>query len=362
MKIIVGLSGGVDSAVAALLLKSLGYTVKGVFMRNWSEVSPACNWEWDYESAKMVAAYLAIPLELWDFEHEYRTQVFEPAIASFAKGVTPNPDIACNKLIKFGLFLTRARDEGASWIATGHYARIRLHAKKTPYGLSLLTGVDHTKDQSYFLGTLTQDQFHHCLFPLGTLTKLRVRALALQAQLPNALRKDSYGMCFVGEQPFASFLHTQIRALPGPIVTPEGQTLGTHEGLAFYTIGQRKGIRIGGRGPLFVVAKDVTHNALMVTQDPYHPLLFTSSLIMPELHWIEDPPSFPFHCFIRHRHLQPLQEAVVSRGAQKNFMIQFKKPQRAVTPGQFLAIYWTDRETCLGGGTIVELSHVNVVS
>jgi len=351
-KIVVGLSGGVDSAVAAFFLKSLGFNVKGVFMRNWTDVNPSCNWEWDYESAKMVALHLAIPLELWDFEREYRTYVFEPALASISLGFTPNPDIVCNRLIKFGAFLDRARAKGARWIATGHYARIKTHPSVTSCKVSLLTGIDRTKDQSYFLSTLTQTQLAHCLFPLGNLTKRAVRALAHQIKLPNAHRKDSYGMCFVGEQPLKAFLRSRLRAEPGPILTTEGETLGAHEGLAFYTIGQRKGMHTGGRGPFYVAAKDIVRNTLIVAYGQNHPALFTRSLTLPEVHWIEDPPAFPFSCYIRHRHLQPLQEATATRDENAHFVIQFKEPQRAITPGQFLAIYGWDRETCFGGGTI----------
>ncbi|MFA4873074.1 MAG: tRNA 2-thiouridine(34) synthase MnmA [Patescibacteria group bacterium] len=355
-KIIVGLSGGVDSAVAALLLKLSGYAVKGIFMRNWTETTPSCNWEWDYESAKMAAQHLAIPLELWDFEQEYRTQVFEPALASFSEGFTPNPDIVCNKLIKFGIFSDRARNEGAAWIATGHYARIKLRIGKIGSTLSLLSGRDTTKDQSYFLSTLTQPQLAQCLFPLGNLTKRTVRAIAQSAKLPNADRKDSYGICFIGEQPLKTFLRSRVQSKPGPIQTAEGETLGAHEGLAFYTIGQRKGTQIGGKGPFYVVAKDIAHNKLIVAHGPNHPSLFTQSLTLPEVHWIEGPPSFPFSCFIRHRHLQPLQAATITYDINSNIMIQFNQPQRAVTPGQFLAIYGQDKETCFGGGTIVEIS------
>ncbi len=353
VRIIVGLSGGVDSAVTAFLLKFLGFDVKAVFMRNWAEVSPSCNWEWDYESAKMAALHLAIPLELWDFEREYCAQVFEPALASFSKGFTPNPDIVCNKMIKFGAFLDRARAQGARWIATGHYARIKNRASAAGCKVSLLTGIDQTKDQSYFLSTLSQQQLASCLFPLGSLSKLTVRTLARHVKLPNAQKKDSYGMCFIGEQPLKTFLRSRLRAESGPIFTTEGDFLGMHEGLAFYTIGQRKGIHIRGSGPYYVASKDTAHNTLIVAHGPNHPALFTQSLTLPAVHWIEEPPAFPFLCYIRHRHLQPLQAATAARDANAHLVIQFMEPQRAITPGQFLAIYGRDKETCFGGGTIM---------
>src|SRR3989338_884456 len=353
-KVIVGLSGGVDSAVAALFLKMQGFAVRAVFMLNWSESASGCHWEWDYESAKMAARHLDIPLELWNFEAVYRTEVYEPFIASLARGETPNPDVICNRHVKFGAFLEKARSEGADWVATGHYAQIDACARDVrtqvhATDVKLLSGVDATKDQSYFLATLGQDQLSSILFPLGGITKKEVRHIAHAHRLPNAGRKDSYGICFIGEQPMKEFLRTRVPYAKGPMVTVEGAQAGEHEGLPFYTIGQRNGIGIGGRGPFYAVEKRVAENTLIVAQGNDHPALFTNTAAVVEMHWIRGEPSLPLYGRVRHRHLQPLQDAVIQR-QEGTYVILFSVPQRAVTPGQFLAVY--QEEECLGGGVI----------
>lgn len=352
--VVVGLSGGVDSAVAALLLQHQGFSVRAVFMLNWGEGGEGCNWEWDFESAKLAAHHLRIPLELWNFESVYRKEVYEPFIDSFARGETPNPDIVCNRYVKFGSFLEKANAEGADWVATGHYARIGASiggagAQAHTNRLKLLSGIDQTKDQSYFLATLTQEQLRYALFPLGRLTKKEVRNIAQAYRLPNAGRRDSYGICFIGEQPMHAFLRTRLQHAKGPMVTLEGEQVGEHDGLPFYTIGQRKGIGIGGRGPFYVVEKRVDTNTLIVAQGDDNPALFSAYAFVPSVHWIQVEPIMPFQCQVRHRHLQALQDAVIER-QNGGYMVKFTTLQRAITPGQFLALY--QGEECLGGGVI----------
>lgn len=359
--VIIGLSGGVDSAVAALMLQQQGFEVHGVFMLNWSMVGEGCNWEWDYESAKRVADHLGIPLDLWNFEEEYRREVLEPFLASFARGETPNPDVACNRHVKFGVFLDRARQEGADWVATGHYASIEAELCESSRELlsrnyaegellyRLLAGKDRTKDQSYFLATLSQEQLKYILFPLGKLTKKEVRQIAHTHRLPNAGRKDSYGICFIGEQSMKKFLSSRVPYVKGIMKTVEGERVGEHEGLPFYTIGQRKGIGIGGRGPFYVAAKQVKENTLIMAQGESHPALFMTSAMVRDMHWINGEPPFPYLCKTRHRHLMPLQKSVITRH-HNGYMVQFDASQRAVTAGQFLAVY--QENVCMGGGTI----------
>lgn len=361
-KIIVGLSGGVDSAVTAFVLKEQGFDVRAVFMRNWSEAGGGCNWEWDFESAQAAVRHIGVELDLWDFEAAYHKDVYEPFIAAFEQGETPNPDVICNRYVKFGAFLKRARQEGADWVATGHYARITPYMTEKGYGLSLRSGVDLAKDQSYFLALISQEQLASTLFPLGNLTKKEVRMIAKAAGLPNAGRRDSFGICFVGEQDMVEFLRPRVKSAPGPIITQDGKKVADHDGLPFYTIGQRKGIGIGGTGPYYVVEKRVADNTLVVTANPNDPALYSDHAIVPRMHWIHNQISLPskgeikrgcfkpFHCLARHRHLQPLQEAVVEPFKDGGIKVIFDKPQRAVTPGQFMALY--DGDICLGGGTI----------
>lgn len=346
--IIIALSGGVDSAVTAALLTKAGWRVRGAYMRNWSDSSMGCDWEWDFEQAKMVARALGIEIALWDFEAEYRKRVFEPFLEGLSRGITPNPDVLCNRAIKFDLFLARALEEGASWIATGHYASVETESK---YFYRLKAGVDRTKDQSYFLALLTQTQLARALFPLGNLTKSDVRRLARIFHLPNAARRDSFGICFIGEDHYQEFLKRHTTCTPGPIRTTDGDEIGTHDGLPLYTIGQRRGIGVGGGVPYYVVAKDMARNTLIVTSNAHDPVLYAPEVVLDAPHWISGTaPTLPLTCLARHRHLQPLQAVTVSAHPQGGIKVTFKAPQRAITPGQFLALY--DDATVLGGGVI----------
>jgi tRNA-specific 2-thiouridylase len=350
----VGLSGGVDSAVAALLLLEKGYRVEALFMKNWDEDDDPgyCAAKQDLADARAVAAVLGIDLRTISFSTEYWDRVFTHFLAEYRAGRTPNPDILCNQEIKFRAFLDYALDRGASRIATGHYARIR----RTASGSELLKGLDENKDQSYFLYRLSQRALAHSLFPLGNLSKPEVRALAERKGLPNFAKKDSTGICFIGERRFKTFLNRYLPAQPGRIVDVDGQVRGEHQGLMFHTIGQRQGLGIGGAHhtsgePWYVVGKNLGPNELVVAQGKDHPALFRSSLRATDLHWISGaPPVAPFDCHARIRYRQPDQACAISRLEDHRCTVQFAVPQRAVTPGQAAVFY--RGELCLGGGTI----------
>lgn len=355
--IIVGLSGGVDSSVAALLLLEQGYRVEGLFMKNWEEDDEAgyCAAAADLADATAVADRLGIRLHTVNFATEYWDRVFTAFLTEYQANRTPNPDVLCNREIKFRAFLDRAMDLGAERIATGHYARLREDAGS--YHLCLSR--DQDKDQTYFLHLLDQEQLAHAIFPLGERRKEEVRALARRAGLATAAKKDSTGICFIGERRFRDFLARYVPHDPGPIETPEGLHLGEHQGLAYYTLGQRQGLGIGGlagglEAPWFVAAKDVSRNALIVVQGHDHPLLLSRRLTTGRMHWIAgsppDPPPFP--CRARLRHRQPPQDCVVTSLAGDHAEIHFLQPQRAVTPGQSAVLY--RGEECLGGGVIEE--------
>ena len=351
--IIVGLSGGVDSAVAAMLLQQQGHHVTGVFRKNWDEDDSEdyCPAAEDLEDARAVAKLLDIELKTVSFSSEYWQRVFAHFLEEYRAGRTPSPDIVCNREIKFRAFLDYALDLGADLIATGHYARIQ----KQPE-LRLLKGVDASKDQTYFLHTLTREQLEKSLFPLGDMHKEAVRKLARNAGLPVHDKKDSTGICFIGERRFSEFLSRYLDKQPGDIRTLDNQVVGTHDGLSFYTIGQRQGLGIGGLRdasgePWYVAGKDLEHNVLTVVQGIDHPALFSQGLVTNECHWIDNRlPALPLRCSARIRHQQPVQACTVTASGGDGYRVMFDEPQRAVTPGQSVVFY--DNDTCLGGAII----------
>ena len=353
-KIIVGLSGGVDSSVAALLLTQQGYEVEALFMKNWDEktANGGCLWEADVEDAIRVCEVLQIPLNTVDLSRAYWDEVFRSFLAQYASGRTPNPDILCNQEVKFKAFLDHALNLGADRIATGHYARLHDAGGR----FDLLKGMDVNKDQSYFLCRMTQYQLAHTLFPVGEYEKPRIRKMAAEAGLITHDKKDSTGICFIGERPFRDFLSNYLPAANGAIRTSDGLVIGEHLGIQFYTLGQRKGLGVGGvkgagDGPWYVVAKDIVNNELIVAQNHDDPLLYSAALSAGNVHWIgERSPAFPFNCLAKTRYRQPDQECLVDHIGENKVRVRFAVPQWAVTPGQYVVFY--NGETCLGGGVI----------
>lgn len=356
-KVVVGMSGGVDSSVAAALLKEEGYEVTGVFMKNWADPKYPCPWQEDRRDAMRVAAMLDIPFETWDFSQEYRAAVVSYMIREYAAGRTPNPDVMCNREIKFGVFSARARAEGADFIATGHYARVTcdrehdLHAEAhVDCRVSLHAAHDANKDQTYFLWTLTQPELSHTLFPLGKLTKPEVRAIARAHGLPTAEKPDSQGVCFVGEIDVAGFLRDHIPSRRGDVLTRAGKKVGEHEGVQFYTIGQRHGIGIGGGMPYYVASKNFSDNTLIVAEGPNDPALFARRLHAVEANWIVSKQRFPLRCEARIRYRQPLQKCRVEKTGAGELIVTFEDDQRAITPGQSIVFYSAGE--VLGGAII----------
>ncbi len=353
-RIVVGLSGGVDSSVAALLLVKQGFEVHGVFMKNWddSHDSGYCSAADDVEDARSVCETLGIPLHQVNFTAAYQARVFNYFLDQYRKGRTPNPDTLCNTEIKFKAFLDHARRLGAERIATGHYARCWLQNGR----YSLLKGRDAGKDQSYFLYGLDQAQLASALFPVGELTKREVRERAAAAGLVTHDKKDSTGICFIGERPFREFLSRYLPAQPGPIRAADGALLGQHAGLMFHTIGQRQGLGIGGRRegsgePWYVAAKDLERNTLIVAQGRDHPALFHNRLQASQPHWIAGfPPESPLRCQARIRYRQADQPCCLEAIDETGLRVSFDRPQRAITPGQAIVFYRDDE--CLGGGVI----------
>jgi tRNA-specific 2-thiouridylase len=351
--IIVGLSGGVDSAVAALLLKQQGHDVAAVFMKNWDEDDDAgyCPAAQDLADARTIAGQLDIELHTVSFSSEYWNRVFAHFLAEYQAGRTPSPDIICNREIKFRAFLDYSTGLGADFIATGHYARV----EKSPV-VRLLKAADPAKDQTYFLHTLDQAQLASSLFPLGELNKQAVRELAKQTGFTVHAKKDSTGICFIGERRFSAFLAQYLTKNPGEIRTLDDELVGQHDGLMFYTIGQRQGLGIGGRSnasgdPWYVTGKEFENNILRVTQGVNHPALFSRGLQASELHWIAgEAPAKTFECSARIRHQQPLQECALTVLGEQACSVHFIQPQRAVTPGQSVVFYRGDE--CLGGAVI----------
>jgi len=366
-RVVVGLSGGVDSAVSAWLLKQQGYEVVGLFMKNWEDDddSEYCSSRQDFLDAASVADVIGIDIEHVNFSAEYKDRVFAEFLREYQAGRTPNPDVLCNAEIKFKAFLDHAMRLGAQAIATGHYARVR-HNPAT--GLhELLKGLDPAKDQSYFLHRLNQQQLARTLFPVGELHKTEVRRIAEEIKLPNAKKKDSTGICFIGERPFREFLNRYLSHAPGPIKDDRGRVLGQHVGLSFYTLGQRKGIGIGGikergapRGggdhdPWFVARKDLAHNTLYVVQGHDHPWLLSGALAAEDLSWVSGraPAAGAYAAKTRYRQTDAaMRLASVGSIAAPAVRLDFDAPQWAVTPGQSAVVY--DGEVCLGGGVIRE--------
>ncbi len=359
-RVVVGLSGGVDSAVSAYLLKQQGHEVGGIFMKNWEDDDDGeyCSSNEDFVDAAAVADVIGIEIEHVNFAAEYKDRVFAEFLREYQAGRTPNPDVLCNAEIKFKAFLDHALRLGAEKIATGHYARVRERAGR----FELLKGLDDTKDQSYFLHRLTQAQLSKSLFPVGELRKTEVRRVAEEIGLPNAKKKDSTGICFIGERPFREFLNRYISKEPGPIKDPTGRVIGRHQGLSFYTLGQRQGLGIGGvkdkgaqRGggehaPWFVARKDVAKNTLWVVQGHDHPWLLSSALQADDVSWIAGEPPAPGNYAAKTRYRQADAPCVLD-AAEGGFTLRFpQEPQWAVTPGQSAVLY--DGEVCLGGGII----------
>ncbi|MBZ4193900.1 MAG: tRNA 2-thiouridine(34) synthase MnmA [Candidatus Contendobacter sp.] len=353
-RIVVGLSGGVDSSVAALLLIEQGYDVHGLFMKNWEDgvETGYCAAAEDLDDARAVCETLNIPLHQVNFTAEYQQRVFRYFLDEYRAGRTPNPDILCNTEIKFKAFLDHARRLGADLIATGHYVRGverggRRHLHK---------GWDPGKDQSYFLHGLNQAQLAGAVFPVGELLKAQVRERAAAAGLLTHAKKDSTGICFIGERRFRGFLSHYLPDQPGPIQTPDGATVGQHAGLMFHTIGQRQGLGIGGRKegsgePWYVAGKDLARNTLIVVQGHDHPALFQRRLRASQLHWIAgEPPTLPLTCAAKIRYRQSDQPCVVESSNEQGAEVSFTEPQRAIAPGQSVVFYWGDE--CLGGGII----------
>jgi tRNA-specific 2-thiouridylase len=341
----VGLSGGVDSSVAAALLKQQGYAVTGVYMKNWSQDLPGlhCPWLDDYQDAKRVAVHLGIPFKMYDFETEYRSRVVNYMVAEYKAGRTPNPDVMCNQEIKFKLFLDCAQADGADLIATGHYARSR--------DGQLLIGTDTQKDQSYFLYRVTETALKRSLMPVGDFNKSKIRTLARQYGLSTADKKDSQGICFVGQVGIKDFLLHELGEQPsGAIINQHGQVVGQHDGAIFYTIGQRHGLQVGGGLPYYVTGKDMASNEIYVTTDLQDNQLWHNVIKLTDLHWINQPPKSGHGYQIRTRYRAALVNGVVQLKG-KSAIIHLNDDIRAITPGQSTVVY--EDERVVGGGIVV---------
>ncbi|UOE95564.1 tRNA 2-thiouridine(34) synthase MnmA [Alkalihalobacillus sp. LMS39] len=350
IRVVVGMSGGVDSSVTAYLLKQQGYDVIGIFMKNWDDTDENgfCTATEDYEDVIKVCNQIEIPYYAVNFEKQYWDKVFTYFLDEYRAGRTPNPDVMCNKEIKFKAFLQHALTLGADYVATGHYAQLAYQDGE----VQLIRGSDQNKDQTYFLNALSQEQLAKAMFPIGHLPKQDVRKIAEQANLATAKKKDSTGICFIGERNFKEFLSSYLPAQPGPMLTLNGEEKGKHDGLMYYTLGQRQGLGIGGAGePWFVIDKDIKNNILYVGQGYHHEGLYSASLTAVNVNWISEAPKpETFHCTAKFRYRQPDQGVTVTRNEDGTVHVVFDERQRAVTPGQAVVFY--DGDVCLGGGTI----------
>jgi tRNA-specific 2-thiouridylase len=358
--VIVGMSGGVDSAVAALLLRDAGFAVQGLFMSNWEDDDGYCTTAADFQDARRVCDVLGIALHRVSFAEQYRERVFSHFLREYAAGRTPNPDVLCNREIKFGICLDYMQRLGASWMATGHYAQLR-HTNPCP---ELLKAADTAKDQSYFLHGVAASALSKTLFPLGGLLKAQVRRMAHASGLPVFDKPDSTGICFIGERPFQAFLSQHLRTDPGPVETAEGRIVGEHKGLALYTLGQRSGLKVGGRAgaaaaPWYVADKVISRNALVVVQDQNHPLLMSDAFTVEQMHWInpgdakshhQDASSQPIECAVKTRYRQNDLGCSLRSSGEERWHATLNRPARSVTPGQYAVFYRGER--CLGGGII----------
>jgi tRNA-specific 2-thiouridylase len=353
--VIVGMSGGVDSSVSAFLLKQQGYRVIGMFMKNWDEKDAAgnCPAAQELEDVIRVCTHLDIPYYSVNFVKEYWDNVFTHFLEDYRAGFTPNPDILCNREIKFKVLLEKALELGADFLATGHYCQTR---DLETGDRQLLRGLDPGKDQSYFLHAVTEKALKKVLFPVGGMPKKEVREIARQNGIPTAEKKDSTGICFIGKRDFKEFLSNYLPITPGNFEDLEGNVVGKHDGIAYYTIGQRKGMGIGGPGEAwFVIDKDIERNVVILAQGTDHPNLFSSHAVATELTWISGrEPALPFNCTAKVRYRQPDQPCTITRIEEGKAFITFHVPQRAVTPGQAIVFY--DGEACLGGGRIIQRS------
>jgi tRNA-specific 2-thiouridylase len=354
--VVVGMSGGVDSSVAALLLKQQGYRVLGLFMKNWDEAShqsqahnlnynQSCPATRDYEDVAAICSQIGIPYLSVNLSKEYKDQVFSEFLRDYEAGYTPNPDVLCNREIKFKVFYEKAKELGGDYLATGHYCQI--------IDGFLCKGEDPGKDQTYFLNSIPQAVLPHILFPIGHLKKSQVREIAKQNNLLTHSKKDSTGICFIGERNFREFLQVYIPSQPGPFCLPDGTRVGTHQGSCFYTVGQRKKLGLGGEGPpWFVIKKDHKKNIVYVARDGNHPDLFSKNLLVTHLNWLTpEPIEYPFDCSSRIRHRQTDQTCRITQiGNKTSIMVEFNTHQKAAVPGQWITFYKGNR--CLGGGQI----------
>ncbi|MCK0470942.1 tRNA 2-thiouridine(34) synthase MnmA [Halalkalibacter sp. APA_J-10(15)] len=352
-RVVVGMSGGVDSSVTALLLKEQGYDVIGIFMKNWDDTDEngVCTATEDYEDVIRVCNQIGIPYYAVNFEKEYWDKVFTYFLEEYKAGRTPNPDVMCNKEIKFKAFLNHALTLGADYVATGHYAQVEWRDGRA----HLLRGRDENKDQTYFLNALSEKQLSKTMFPIGHLPKNDVRKIAVEANLATATKKDSTGICFIGERDFKEFLAQYLPAQPGEMQTVEGEVKGTHDGLMYYTLGQRQGLGIGGAGePWFVIGKDIERNVLIVGQGFHHEGLYSEALDAIDLNWINEKPITEFRCTAKFRYRQKDEPVTVTPNEDGTVLVTFDERQRAITPGQAVVFY--DGDVCLGGGTIDRVS------
>ncbi|HHY72901.1 MAG TPA: tRNA 2-thiouridine(34) synthase MnmA [Bacillus bacterium] len=353
MRVVVGMSGGVDSSVAAYVLKQQGYDVIGIFMKNWDDTDEngVCTATEDFDDVIRVCNQIGIPYYAVNFEKQYWDKVFTYFLDEYKAGRTPNPDVMCNKEIKFKAFLEHALTLGADYLATGHYAQVEYRDGE----YKMLRGVDDNKDQTYFLNQLGQDQLSKVMFPLGKLPKSEVRKIAAEAGLATATKKDSTGICFIGERNFKEFLSNYLPAQPGKMTTLDGEVKGTHDGLMYYTIGQRHGLGIGGAGePWFAIGKNLKENILYVGQGFHNEALYSDSLLAVNVSWVSDQkPMEPFHCTAKFRYRQPDIPVTVEIIDDNIVKVIFGEPVRAITPGQSVVFYNGDE--CLGGATIDEV-------